>query len=196
MAEPENEIEEETEEAESEIEASGEAEEDGEGEGAEGQNKSEGKLSGKKLILFYVLPVTLAIVIGVTLAVVLFGLGSSEEEVVAEEEEISAEAVAKSTVFYELPEMLVNLNTQSRKASYLKISVSLELDNANDIPRIEAVMPRIVDKFQVYLRELRVEDLNGSSGIYRLREELLRRVVVAAEPAKVRDILFKEMLVQ
>ncbi|MCE2510754.1 MAG: flagellar basal body-associated FliL family protein [Alphaproteobacteria bacterium] len=57
--------------------------------------------------------------------------------------------------------MLVNLNTQGRKASYLKISVSLELENPNDIPRIEAVMPRIVDKFQVYLRELRVEDLNG-----------------------------------
>ena len=42
------------------------------------------------------------------------------------------------------------------------------------MPRIEAVMPRIVDNFQIYLRELRLEDLRGSAGIYRLREELLR----------------------
>ena len=57
-------------------------------------------------------------------------------------------------------------------------------------------MPRIVDNFQVYLRELRVEDLRGSSGLYRLREELLQRVNAAAAPAKVTDVLFKELLIQ
>jgi flagellar FliL protein len=57
-------------------------------------------------------------------------------------------------------------------------------------------MPRIMDNFQVYLRELRIEDLKGSAGMYRLREELLVRVNAAAAPAKVRDVLFKEMLVQ
>ena len=57
-------------------------------------------------------------------------------------------------------------------------------------------MPRIVDNFQVYLRELRLEDLRGSAGLYRLREELLSRVNIAAQPAQVNDVLFKEMLVQ
>ena len=61
---------------------------------------------------------------------------------------------------------------------------------------IEEMMPRIVDNFQVYLRELRVEDLKGSAGMYRLREELLKRVNVAVAPVKVNDVLFKEMLVQ
>jgi len=58
------------------------------------------------------------------------------------------------------------------------------------------VMPRVVDNFQTYLRELRVDDLSGSAGLYRLREELLIRVNVAAQPAKVNAILFKEMLIQ
>ncbi len=62
--------------------------------------------------------------------------------------------------------------------------------------RISAVMPRIVDNFQIYLRELRIEDLRGSDGIYRLREELLARVNAAVAPVKVTDVLFKEMLVQ
>ena len=58
------------------------------------------------------------------------------------------------------------------------------------------MLPRIVDNFQVYLRELRLDDLRGSAGVYRLREELLARVNTAVRPAKIKDVLFKEMLVQ
>ena len=57
-------------------------------------------------------------------------------------------------------------------------------------------MPRVIDNFQTYLRELRLDDLKGSAGMYRLREELLVRVNAAAAPAKIKDVLFKEMLVQ
>jgi len=103
---------------------------------------------------------------------------------------------SKPSVFFDLPDLLVNLNSTGRKASFLKISVSLDLEDQADTARIQAVMPRIIDNFQVYLRELRVEDLRGSGGIYRLREELLARVNAAASPVKVKDVLFKEMLVQ
>jgi flagellar FliL protein len=46
------------------------------------------------------------------------------------------------------------------------------------------------------LRELRVEDLSGSASVYRLKEELLRRVNLAVEPVKVKDVLFREMIIQ
>ncbi|MEW5703015.1 MAG: flagellar basal body-associated FliL family protein [Pseudomonadota bacterium] len=182
---------------EAEAEASEEAKGE-EGEQAEGE-KEKKRLPGKKLILFYALPAVLAISIGAALAIILFdgplSGGEAGSEKIAEKTAGESEPL-KPAVFYEVPEILVNLNAKGRKASYLKISVSLELESSNDIPQIEAVLPRIVDKFQVYLRELRVEDLSGSAGMYRLREELLRRVVIAAEPAKVKDILFKEMLIQ
>jgi flagellar FliL protein len=58
------------------------------------------------------------------------------------------------------------------------------------------VAPRVIDQFQTYLREMRVEDLRGSAGIYRLRQELLYRVNIAADPVKVKDVLFQEMLIQ
>jgi flagellar FliL protein len=124
----------------------------------------------------------------------LFGkfLGGSAPEVAGE----GAPEAPKPGVFYDLPDLLVNLNSTGRKASFLKISVSLEVESKGDVSRLQAVMPRIIDNFQVYLRELRVEDLRGSGGIYRLREELLARVNSAAAPVKVRDVLFKEMLVQ
>jgi flagellar protein FliL len=99
-------------------------------------------------------------------------------------------------VFFDMQDLLVNLNTVGRKQAFLKLSISLELEKADDLPRLQAVMPRVIDNFQVYLRELRVEDLRGSAGIYRLREELLTRVNAAVQPVKVTDVLFKEMLVQ
>ena len=115
------------------------------------------------------------------------------EEIVEGDDEITS---SENAVFYDVGELLVNLNTGGRKSSFLKIRMSLELEDPNDIQRIESIMPRIIDNFQTYLRELRIEDLKGSAGMYRLREELLARASAAAAPVKVSDVLFKEMLVQ
>ena len=104
--------------------------------------------------------------------------------------------IPKGPAFYDLPEMVVDIAGNGRKRTFMKVRVSLELASHNDIAVVESVMPRIVDNFQVYLRELRIEDLQGAAGIYRLREELLLRVNAAVRPAKVNDVLFKEMLVQ
>ena len=115
------------------------------------------------------------------------------EEIVEGDDEITS---SENVVFYDVGELLVNLNTGGRKSSFLKVRMSLELQDPNDIERIESKMPRIIDNFQTYLRELRIEDLKGSAGMYRLREELLARASAAAAPVKVSDVLFKEMLVQ
>jgi flagellar FliL protein len=101
----------------------------------------------------------------------------------------------KPLVFFDLPDFLVNLNSGGRKANFLKLTVSLQIEKQEDSLRLQAVMPRIIDNCQIFLRELRVEDLQGAGGIYRLREELLARVN-AVSPVKVDDVLFKEMLVQ
>jgi flagellar FliL protein len=119
-------------------------------------------------------------------------LGIEKQESAASE----TKAAKRTAVFHDLPEMLVNLNTTGTRSTFLKITVSLEIERTDDIPRIKEVMPRILDNFQVYLRELRLDDLRGSAGMYRLREELLARVNAAVAPVIVRDILFKEMLVQ
>ena len=106
------------------------------------------------------------------------------------------EAKAGEPVFVDLPEFLVNLNTSSRQTSFLKLTVSLELASMEDSKNLQAKLPRVIDSFNTYLRELRATDLYGSAGVYRLREELLVRVNKAVEPIKVKDILFKQILVQ
>jgi flagellar protein FliL len=163
---------------------------------AEGEGGDEPKrraLSGKKLILFVIAPLVLVLLLGGGAAYFLLG-GKKEEAKVLEEKD--KPQPTKALVYYNLPEILVNLNAAGRRSSFLKMTISLELESASDVPRIQAVMPRIVDNMQSYLRELRAEDLKGSAGLFRLREELLARVNAASQPAKVSDVLFQEVLVQ
>jgi|SRR6185312_16992604 flagellar protein FliL len=98
--------------------------------------------------------------------------------------------------FFDVPDIIVNIQTPDSTPAYLKLSVSLELEKVEAKAAIEPVLPRIIDQFQTYLRELRVEDLRGSAGVMRLKEELLRRVNLAVAPTPVRDVLLKEMIVQ
>lgn len=148
--------------------------------------------SGSKAKLLIIAGVALFVLLGgaggyVFMFTDMFGGGGHEEEV--------AEG-APAVIFYDLPEMVVNLQSGTKKKTYLKILLSLELDEDQDLTMLHKVLPRIVDQFHVYLRELRATDLHGSAGIYRLKEELLRRVATAARPVIIRDVLFKEMLVQ
>ncbi len=166
-----------------------ELDEDAEGDG------DESKPGGKKKLLIIV-GLAMFIVVGGAAAAYFTGLLQPLINIVVGGNEEGAAKEKTPAVFYELPEMLVNINTGGRKATFLKIKVALELESEADIPKVEAVMPRVVDNFQVYLRELRIEDLKGSAGMYRLREELLTRVSDAVAPVKVNDVLFKEMLVQ
>lgn len=101
-----------------------------------------------------------------------------------------------ASVFLPIPDMIVNLSGTDSTPRYLRLSVQLELKNEADRAKVEAVMPRVIDQFQTYLRELRVKDLRGSAGIYRLQMELLSRVNEAAAPVVVRDVLFQEILIQ
>ncbi len=170
------------------------------GGGAEADAKARGAGGNSKtVLLFVVLPILL--LFGAVLAAYLMGmldplLGVPPEEPKVEQAAAPMPEVDQTSVFYDLPEMLVNLNAGGRKSSYLKISVSLELENEEAMEQVKQVLPRVIDNFQVYLRELRIEDLRGSAGLQRLREELLLRVNAAARPVVVRDVLFKEMLVQ
>lgn len=105
-------------------------------------------------------------------------------------------AAGGHTFIFNLPSMIVNLNNEGEGSAFLKLTVALEVANEEMMTQIQPSMAKVVDAFQVYLRELRRSDLEGSAGVYRLKEELLRRVNVAIYPSRVESILFKELLVQ
>ncbi len=169
--------------------------------------------SKKKLILLVAIP--LVLVIGGGAAAYFTGLADPllamfrKEEAAAEgaegaaheggkagEAAKAAAAADQPVVNYELPDMLVNIDTGTRAKSFLKIKASVELNNEADIERVVAVLPKIVDNFQLYLREMKQDDLTGAGGMYKLREELLIRINAAVRPVQVKDVLFKEFIVQ
>jgi flagellar FliL protein len=99
-------------------------------------------------------------------------------------------------VFMELPEIIANLNAGPRRNSFIKLRPKLELARAEDEAAVRAAMPRLLDLFQTYLREMRPEELRGSAGTWRLREELIARANIAVAPVRIVDVLFPEMIVQ
>lgn len=171
------------------------AAEGAEGEGAEGEGAP--KKGKKKLIIIIAAVLLILIIVGA-----LFGLGviggKGAEEKAKEEEaaKAAAEAAIEKPVYYELPEFLVNLSTATGRVSFLKMSVTLELKDQTAIALMDANKPRVLDTFNTYLRELRATDVQGSAGIYRLRDELLTRLNGTVGEGVVKDILFSEIIVQ
>jgi flagellar FliL protein len=198
------------------VNASLDAPEGGEG-AAEGEAGAEGGGGKKKLILMIAIPLILLIAVGAGLYFTgtidkLMGKkgeateggeeaggehGGEKAKVECKEGEHGEQVCTGGDAFFlEIPNMIVNLNSPEGQQRYLRLSVQLELGSEADKHAVETVMPRVVDQFQTYLRELRVKDLRGSQGIYRLQMELLARVNAAAYPVEVKDVLFQEILIQ
>jgi flagellar protein FliL len=173
-----------------------------EAEGEEGKKAGKGflaKLPIPKLPIPKLSP-KLMIIVGGALVVLLaagggayFFLGGHEKG-----EAATAATLAKPPTFLDMPDVLVNLSTSvaGDRTQYLKVKVTLELPDQAMTAQIQPMMPRLMDAFQTYLRELRPTDLEGSAGLYRLKEELTRRVNAAIAPNRVSAVLFKEIVIQ
>lgn len=182
-------------------------EEKKEGEGAEasaeggkkgflGKFLSKEFLFSKKMLMFGA-PALLVVLLGIGAGTYfMFFSGHGEEADKLAEAAEPAPVTPPEVAFYDVPNILVNIQSPDGAPAYLKISLSLELNNEEEKAGVEALKDRMVDQFQSYLRELRMDDLKGSAGIARVKEELLRRVNVAAAPYHVRDVLLQEMIVQ
>jgi len=114
------------------------------------------------------------------------------------ETEHQQETAPKDLVFFSLPELTINLSAgpKVKKAPFLKLMVKLELATADDAKTMELIKPRIIDRFQIYLRGLRIEDLEGTQGMQRLSDELMKRVNEVSAPIKIKNVLFENFLVQ
>jgi flagellar FliL protein len=158
----------------------------------EGEGTEEGaapKKSKKKLIMIAAIAV---IVLAAGGGGAFFFLKGGKKE----EAKTSDPNLIEKTAYFDLDEFLVNLNNPGSQVSFLKTIITLEVPNQATLTEVQSKMPRIRDAFQVYLRELRNSDLQGSAGLQRLRSELLLRINEILEDTKVTDILFKEIIVQ
>jgi flagellar FliL protein len=112
-------------------------------------------------------------------------------------EEKPAPVAAKPPAFVDMPEVVVNLaSSNNGRAQYLKAKIVLEVVDQKTADDIKPILPRVLDAFQTFLREMRANDLEGSAGLYRVRDELTKRVNLAVAPTRINAVLFKEIVVQ
>jgi flagellar FliL protein len=164
------------------------------------------KPGGKKKLVLIALPVLLiGAVAGLWFGGILpplLGMGPVVEEAATETAE--ATPPAPQPAFIDLPEIVSNLNAPGRRPSFVRLRARLEVSRGEDVAAVTAAMPRLVDLFATYLREVRPDELRGSAGSQRLREELIARATIAIAPEvradrappRVTDVLFVEILVQ
>lgn len=105
---------------------------------------------------------------------------------------------APAPVFYDLPPIAVNLlgDSDSDEAHYLKLKLAFELASPEDAAKVAAMLPRVQDDYQAFLRQMRLEDLRGSAALARLKDAMLLRANQVLAPVVVKNVLFREVLAQ
>ena len=176
--------------------------------GAEGEAAPAKKKGLPKIVLIGAAAAVVVLGGGGTAAFLLLGKGGAPHAVKAAKKPEKKAGDAKKdangpqvadgpngVVYYTLPDLVVNMQTADGRPSFLKLKLTLELPDHDTADALDPNLPRLQDMFQVFLRELRPEDLAGSQGGYQLRMEILRRVNLVIAPSKANSVLIEEMLV-
>lgn len=106
--------------------------------------------------------------------------------------------VTRQVAFVDVGDRVVNLAPEPNqdRPRDLKLKVALDVKDDKIVSDVQPLMARVQDVVQVFWRELRGGNLEASGGIYRLSDELLRRVNLAVFPSRVDAVLFREVVVQ
>lgn len=129
----------------------------------------------------------------------LFGASADSEdaEETKEAKEAKAEAEAEkeealSATFLPLEPLIVSISGNGG-ARFLRFTAQLEVA-PEYAEEVTAVLPRIVDVMNSYLRAVESSDLEDPTILVRLRGQLLRRIQVVVGPDRVRDLLVMEFV--
>ena len=149
----------------------------------------------KKILLFLV-PALIVIGIIVGLYFLFIPKSDNAENLsysIVEKEENDTKTI---TVFYDLPEISVQLQSADSQNAVVKIKINIELSKMGDIKTIESLMPQITDAAVTHISELSQNEISGAEGLYWLKEELLYRLSLIAAPVKISNLNFKRFEIQ
>jgi len=97
----------------------------------------------------------------------------------------------ETVVFYDLPEITVQIKDTSGDHATLKIKLNMELSDPHDIKTLDAFVPRITDAVITHTVELNAEEVKGVGNLYWLKEALLKRINLVVDPIRINAINFK-----
>lgn len=103
-------------------------------------------------------------------------------------------AAQQVETIYDMDELIINLVPTDNNRHYLKIMISLRMASAADAAVVVAKLASIQDSLQMFLKELRPQDFNGSGATMKLKEEITKRINKAIYPVEVQEVLLREIL--
>ncbi|MCB2101239.1 MAG: flagellar basal body-associated FliL family protein [Rhodobacterales bacterium] len=142
-------------------------------------------LKGKGLIIAIV---ALVVVLGGGGTALVLLLGGHEEEA-------AVLALPGPSAYVDLPEMLADLRTGRCRSPVLKLTVTVELEEALS-PRLKETELQMVDGIRALLRDRERGDLMGKEGTEKLRYDVRTVIDKVLAPDSVRGIYFKDLLLQ
>jgi len=96
--------------------------------------------------------------------------------------------------FFDMPDLVTNLSPTNDKEGIMKLAMTFQLNNSKDQSVVDEKLSMIKDSIVIFLRELRATDLASSGGSLMLKTELLKRINKVLYPVELKDILFREIL--
>ena len=100
--------------------------------------------------------------------------------------------IAGDVAFVALDPIMISLGPGAA-AKHLRFAGQLEVAPAN-AAGVTALMPRVLDVLNTYLRAVDVKDLEAPAALARLRAQMLRRIQVVTGEGMVRDLLVTEFV--
>lgn len=153
------------------------------------------KTIDRKKMLIFILPVLIVIGLSVGFYYALNsdygGNGAAQYNVVKHTP--SADGAEKISVFYDLPEVSVNLKSSGPDRQRLHLRINIELSSIEDIKIVEILTPKLNDAILSHIVELIPQELEGANGLHWLKEELLYRLNLVVAPIKISNLNIKSM---
>ncbi len=118
---------------------------------------------------------------------------AKQEELKKIEEEVKK--AEKPGVMYNLGSLIVNLADQDA-ATFLKVSITLELDNQQVQQQVEQRLPEIKDAIISLISSKTSNEIKNPEGQEKLKEEILKRINAILPAGGVRNVYFTEFIIQ
>ncbi len=179
------------------------SEDDATGKNGDVADNDEGaKKKGGKGKLIVIIIVALIVVLGGTggglfyLGFLDSMLGIEHEEADTGHENADHDPLDLGTpVYYELPEFVADLKTNECRSPFLKLSLTVQIDQGDQAVLVER-QPKVIDRIQLFLREQERQALVGEAGAEALRAEVVLIMNATIQPATIQNVLFRSMILQ
>jgi flagellar FliL protein len=112
-----------------------------------------------------------------------------------EQSEVEKDTQESIGEMFTLEPFVVNLSDPKGKR-YLKVTLSVELDDAMVVERATKNTPKLRDMVIMLLTSLSFEEVMTPEGKIRVRDELLERFNLILRPDRVKNIYFTEFVIQ